>query len=322
MDSQLTVGDARPLLYTAAQLNDPNDPQFLVLLNQACERLLYSGKWEGSIVKVLFAGAPFGYISLPFRYLSALAANYYCTGIPIFSQFHRYVESGPGFFLGETLDDQSQLFWRGELIDQGDDYPTDIDVISPGGIQLFSSGIDNGKTARIFGIQAETGKPVYDNQGEEGEELVLTFPFTQSIYRYSAIYGFQKQATKGKVDMWVLPDSGVNYLISSYQPPETRPNYHRYQVGKTDKPIRTLCQRRFVPMIVDTDWVIPGNIGALKYALQALVYEDLNRNDDAKQQWEYSYLLLNQQTRSTRGGARVDVPIPTLDWGCSFDQTN
>jgi len=321
MDTQINVANARPLLYKAAQLTDPNDPQFLVYLNQACERLLYSGKWEGSIVKVIFAGS-IGYITLPWQYLSALAANYFCAGVPIFSQFHQYIESGPGMFWENSTDDQNLWFWRGELIDQGDDYPTQLDIIEPGGLRLYSNATDNGKTARIFGIQAETGMPVYDNQGNEGEPLVLTFPFVQTVNRYSAIYGFQKDITKGKTDLWVIPSSGVNYQISSYQPPETRPLYHRYRVGKTDKPIRTLCQRRFIPLVAETDWVIPGNIGALKYALQALVYEDLNRNDDAKQQWDYSYVLLNQQTKATRGGARVDVPVPTLDAFCSFDWTN
>ena len=323
MDTSITVADARPLLYQAAQLTDPNDPQFLVSLNQACERLLYSGKWEGSIVKVIFAGS-IGYITLPYRYLSALAANYYCTGVPIFGQFHQYIESGPGSFTetGVTDNANDAQFWRGELIDQGDNYPTELDIILPGGIQVFSSAVDNGKFARIFGIIAETGLPAYDNQGNEGEEVTLTFPFVQTVNRYSSIYGFQKDKTKGNVSLWVVPATTSNYLISTYQPPETRPNYHRYKVGATTKPIRTLCQRRFVPMVVETDWVIPGNIGALKYALQGLVYEDLNRNDDAKQQWDYAYVLLNQQTRATRGGARVNVPVPTLDAFCSFDYTN
>lgn len=302
MNTQLTRGD----VYNALKDLFP-DSLFNYLLNGAQQALIQNGKWKGAIARVVFNSSVDGYITLPPYYLAVLKAQFACVPVQTFSQFHEYMESGPG-----ELD--KNINFIGELVDMGDGFPTQYSIGEAGSIQLYSGGSDNGTVVRIFGINAETGLPVFDNQGNEGEELTLNAPYVQSLYHYSEITGLQKTTTKGNVPIWVLPSSGTPYQIGLMLPFETRPSYRRYKCGTTKQTIRVICMRRFVPVVADTDWVIPGNLRAIKAAMQAIQNEDANNYDVSAPLWDYAYKALNDEAYVLRGGAQPEVAIQTWGW--------
>lgn len=302
--TQISVSDAED------QLSDftPAGMTFLQALNQVTGRLVTSGKWSGIFVSVAFPAAS-GFITLPPRYLSVLAGTFDRFPVLSFSQWFDYQEIG--------ICTTSEAFqWGGRLQDLGDGFVTQAPMDLPGGVRIYSTGSDNGKTVRLFGTRTETGLPVVDNNGNEGEELTLSAPFVQSIYHYDDLTGFQKEKTNGPLQVKVVPMNGdPEYQVAVYESYETRPSYRRYGVGPAEKTIRVLCQRRWLPAYAPTDWVWPGNISALQCGLQALSYERTGYDDSARENWDRSFYWLNQQSKAERGGNKVPVPTNVWGWG-------
>jgi hypothetical protein len=248
--------------------------------------------------------------------------------VPIFGEFHRYQESGPGI-------PRETASWIGQLQDLGDGFCTQRDIqqedlesrpiipAKPGTVRLFSTGSDNGKVVRLFGIREETQEPIVDNAGNLGENITLTAPFTDSAYHYSQLTDIQKPYTNGPVNAWVVPtDGSATYQISVWLTFETRPRYHRYFVGHSENAIEVLCQRRPVAVRAETDWVIPGNLAALKFGLKALRHEDSGYEDKAEKNWATSLKWLDDEAAATRGGAQPSNPVGVWGWNQPVPQTN
>lgn len=322
MNTRLSVATAR----TALERYVRSSSEFIPYLNQAMERLLYSGKWKGAVVKVTF-DASLGYITLPPDMLSILAGTYCGVPSPVFDQFYHYYESGPG-----TYNDALQ--WGGVFSDQGDGFPTQFSIIEaeenrfppvvavPGSVQLFSSASDNGKAVRLFGIEEETGRPVFDSNGVEGEQLILSSPSVISTKHYSRVTGVEKLPTNSIVTAWCVPSGGGDsYQLATWLPWETMPQYRRYWLKSTEHVIQTLCQRRFMPVSAETDPVYPDSLAALKFALKALVHEDQGYEEIAMGEWDAAINWLNQEATASRGGAKPSNPINTWGMGTPFPYT-
>jgi hypothetical protein len=305
MDTQTTLGSAREAL----EIYVPNGAvEFKGKMNQVLERLAYIGKYRGNILSVVFP-AHSGYITLPPAYASILAGSYDRWPVEIASQWQPYFELG-------WCDPNEAQGWNLRLQDLGDGYVTQFDIVAPGSVRIYSTGSDNGATVRIFGTRTETGLPVTDNQGNLGEEITLNSPVVQSLYHYDDITGFQKTHTKGPVQMRLLPmGGGAEYLLSEYQTYETIPSYRRFQTGPNEKTVRVLCQRRYIPVSAETDFVIPGNIAALKFGLKGLELEDAGyeRVQESQECWAQCVNWLNQEAKAFRGGGQI--PIMLNAWG-------
>lgn len=304
MDTQLTVADAESQLSQYV----PPGSVFLDKLNQVCEILINSGKWKGTFMALALPNVQ-EYITLPPRYFSVLAGKFDNFPVQTLTNWFSYMEVGPAE-LAETQ------WWTGRLLDEMDGVVTQVALAGAGGVRIYSNAIDNGKTVRLYGTRTETGEPVVDNQGVEGEEIVLNAPFVQALYHYDNLDGVQKQLTKATVQAKVVPINGdAEYQVAEWQPWETRPSYRRYFIGPAAKTVKVLCKRRFIKMISSTDWVIPGNVSALKFGLKALALEDSGYEsvNESQMCWNQAYERLNQEAKSMRGGAQV--PIPTLAWG-------
>ena len=102
-------------------------------------------------------------------------------------------------------------------------------------------------------------------------------------------------------------------LLSTYYPGETAPCYRRYQTGLLEEAVLLICNRRFIPLRNETDWVIPGSISALRYGLKMLAYEKAGQLAEAADAFNKGLGFLNQEAKSARGGTRVTINVdPTL----------
>ena len=128
MDTRLTLADVRAILYPMVNPSDANDPVFLQMINEVQERFINSGKWKGSIVTLRIESSS-GFITMPYNYAAALAMTYDRYPSPIFTEFHQYVEEGPGK-MDETLN------WPGILIDLGDGFCTQADIPAAGVVRV------------------------------------------------------------------------------------------------------------------------------------------------------------------------------------------
>lgn len=309
MNTRLTVADVRAVLGDVVNPNDKDDSRFLPLLNKSCERLQNNGIWKGGMVEVTFATAD-RFFTLPFEYLSVLGSTYNKCPQPILGQWLTYQENGPG-----ELDDTKA--WPGQLVDLGDGFPTQLDIpddYQGNTLRIYSDLSDDGTQVTVMGLD-QSGNQVLDGVGGYGETVILTSPFTALSTAFSRITGVMKQLTKKRVSLTILDDSSAPYTLSTYEPIETRPSYKRYQTGDADKEIRCICRRRFVPCVNETDWVYPGNLAALENEIRSLMFEESNDAANASAFHDRALTFLNEEAKSSRGGARPPVVIQHFDGG-------
>lgn len=309
MNSRLTLAQVRAILSPMVNADDPNDPLFLSMTNEVLERYLNSGKWKGSVITLRIASST-GVITLPFNYAAVLAMTYNKVPFPTFTEFHQYVEEGPGK-VDETL------HWPGILLDLGDGFCTQTDPTTASFIRVYSSALDNGDTVRVYGKL--NGVIVYDADGNEGEEVTLAAPFVATTNQFDEITGFTKPLTTARVYLkgW---DGSTETLLATYQPNETVPVYRRYQTGVCEREIRIICQRRFIPVVAETDILPIGNISALRAGIQARLFEDASDFDAADASFTRGLNFLNDEAKAFRGGGRATINYNPAPWAMATAQ--
>jgi hypothetical protein len=304
MDTRLTVADCRNALYTEVDATDINSPLFLPALNEVVERYTNSGKWKGATPRVTLPMDGRNYISLPHWYQSVLVMRYQRVPRPIFTQFYEFSESGPG-----EIPDANN--WTGVMIDLGDGFPTQVDIVSAGPLRITISNVsDANKTIRLFGLDAN-GADVYSSDGSLGINVTTANPSVTTSQVFSKVTGVQAPNMAAPWILYVMND-GVPVPLSTYYPGETRPQYRRYQTGILNEAIQLICHRRFNLLRNETDWVIPGNQTALRYGLKALAYEKAGQLDMAQASFSAGLSYLNQEAKAARGGARISLNILPL----------
>ena len=307
MNTRLTVADVQAAL-------QPNFPDFNIsTLNEVCERFFNSGKWKGLVVNVDFPSAN-GYITLPYEFESVLCLTYDRVPVQTYTQFHTYQINGPGDF------DESQQ-WPGILIDLGDGFTTQIDIQNPSVLRVYTDAADNGKTILINGID-QNGNPVFAADGSLGESIVCAAPFVTTVNQYSVVTGIQATPDPTIVmqKSWNLFCTGDNAIIGSYFPGESRPLYRRYQTCQADKKIRLLCQRRFIPVRNLSDWVIPGNMPAIRAGYWSWKFQDGSDTQQSEAAFNEGLKWLNNEAKTLRGGGVPGTAF--VNWyamgGCGY----
>lgn len=306
-DTALTVAIARQYLERYV----PPNEDFLPMLNQACEILVNKGKWKGMVIDCIFDSST-GYITLPYEIQSILAVTVRNVPEVVFGEFQTYITTGPGKL---KFDMQNQ----GILVDWGADVPTMVspDPQEPATLKLtIAKAADAGKSMRIYG-KYPNGDDFVDADGVRGVTITSAFPTVTTTLQAAYITGVE--LPDGRIDNWYLYGTvdGTDTLLSRYYPFESIPNYKRYitqtiQDSASSNIYPTIglkCMRRFIPMQAETDFVWPGNISALKWALKALVHEDAGYEEKAAAEWEMAVSRLDEQTRASRGSALMPIPF-------------
>lgn len=317
MTSQVTVADLR------IQIGDlfPTGDSFLTLLNQATQRLVQSGRWAGSQVYCSWASVPLGYVTLPYELLSIMGVNIGGFVAPQFGNMHEFIVSGPGH-----IDETQPATGIFDFLNDG--YPTRIDIPTPGSTLriTLTNAADFPKTWRLYGTD-ENDKVIFSSSGE-GIPLATTALSTDTTQKFNSITGIQCPVSANGYSnvafpwrLYAVSPLAVATELSYYYPNESRPSYARYKTGvwNTDGvaqlAVRALCQRRYIPVYKETDWVIPGSTGALKAALQAVQNEDATNYAEADPLWERAISILNNEVHSARGGNKPELSIPQSQFG-------
>lgn len=120
-----------------------------------------------------------------------------------------------------------------------------------------------------------------DNEIFAPVTLDLASGTTTTSQAYNSLPLIEKKVTQNAVKLYsVDTTSAVATLIATYAPGETIPSYKQFSVpSATDQDVVTaLCTLQYVPVVADTDLVVPSNTNAIALGLQALTYRDF-RND-------------------------------------------
>jgi hypothetical protein len=309
---RITLGEAKLQLYSAVVPNlnsQENVDRLTSYLNLAQERLINSGKWNGTIFPVRFV-SPEGVITLPRRFISALAAKWVkdeASG-PI------KIRNGWFSYLTPISDLWSSTYWPRYgfndtfISDMGDGFCTFKE--SPYEEYYLKIEIENPEDANNYVVIKGTAS--------NGGSVTLTTALVNPTITPNQIFKgqlamFQKPVTYGGINIYAVnaADQSQEELIGEYENSETTASYHRYAVPNDPEVdyLDVLCKLRYVPCVVDTDEVVVSNLGALKNMLISLRYEDEADLERSEMFFMKALQLLNGETKETRGGSRWTLNI-------------
>ena len=332
---RLTLKEARQQLYTAAVPNldsQQNIERFNQLCNLACERLINSGTWSATYQHVRFPVDNIRhYISLPPQYLSVLAVSYEREGengcvsttpVQIRNEWLTVLGNGPFLWDFGSWADYGFQAWTSYSDDQGDGFCTFRDSPYAEYYLRFEIEDANDATKQILvkGFDQDE-RIIYSPAAPnafQGILVTLANPSVTTSQVFTRQLSFiQKPLTQGYVKLYAVDvDTAEEVQIGEYQPSESNPCYHRYRIAKCScdgdngiTHVRTILKRRYFPAVSDLDEVFPTNLGALRKTIAALKYEE--QNDEGRYQINFdgALSLLNDETKSARGGAAMKLRI-------------
>src|SRR5215831_4435621 len=279
-------------------LTGQTDPRFLNLLNEAQERLVYAGMWWGLIQKWRFCATD-GCIALPSQFATLEAVAVCGRPIAVRDQFYEFLENGFGI-RGQNITTTTQgtispccggvsgVCGVQEALYRGH-YPTFADIQPPGKqLQLVCDKLsDVGKTVLCLGYDDNNNwiRTLQNGVVSDGEVVSLSqAPGTNSVSNFSVVTDLQPpQNLDGQWWLYEFTVSGgAQRLIGQYQYFDVRPTFARYffpailpTVGQPPGScsqilVEALVKLEFIPAKRDTDYLIIGNLPALKELMMAL----------------------------------------------------
>ena len=281
--------------YASATQTQLDDATFRI--NQVCENFLNSGKWTGSIRRIVIPIYD-GYITLP-RELGTilgikLLTDRGCTCVSqIYTKFHEFAHNVPNCCSTGTypISETAQTF-----ITPTAPFTFRVKSTVTAGTIKFIGGWDE-DDEEIF-----TTDTVNIVNGEvDGTVTYGAMPMTG---------GIQKSVTTVPVELYSVDGDGVETLIAVYGPNETVPAYKKYKVPEWNPNFQSVLVQgklAYVEAVNDTDIIIPSNWGALKLGLKALRSEDTEEDDSADKDWQRAYDRLNSQVTEAEGDSEFPM---------------
>jgi hypothetical protein len=282
----------------------PSDPAFVSMLNEATQRLLSRGKWVGTYGTYQIQTSS-GTMTWP-RQLETIESIAICnTPVTIRNQWYEFAESGPGL-QGDLATDACGTCVGGQLLDRGNFCTfTDItglvskvriytDVAEAGGAQVLLLGYDQNNNwirTQVGGIWQD-GEYVLLNGGAGGH--------VDSTHLFSKLVAVQKPVTNGFIRLYAYDTVAlVQTAIAVYEPTDTQCSFRRSFINdisnmngcgcnlvnpQTNLPVQVtvIGKFAFIPVAVDTDYLIIGNIPALKEMCRAVRYGEMDTQDAAQ----------------------------------------
>lgn len=179
--------------------------------------------------------------------------------------------------------------------------------ISPCTLRIYTSDpADQADGNRVFlqGLD-QNGSQIYTTDGLTevmGEFVVVGTPFADSTYQYSQITGIQKDVTVGFIQIFqVDPVTGNQTLLLTMEPSETVAGYRRYYLNglppsccnapTTTVPLQVtaIAKLELVPVAVDTDYLLIGNLEAITEEVQSVRYSEID-SESAKKMAQEKHL--------------------------------
>jgi len=166
----------------------------------------------------------------------------------------------------------------------------------------------------------------------QGNTYFDTIPGIESVLKVIAIDPTYMQGEPGDImsDWYPFDESGLGWLPANYAgdlqiirqgnspasplPSGATADTQRYRViGKVPENRQMYCivRRGYVPLVNDTDLLIPSNRNAYRYGVQAYNYENVNELERAQVYWDYAFKCLNDETNSFEEGELAQIQIQT-----------
>jgi len=269
-----TLADIRASRIPESVNCTPTDSRILQYINEATERLLLQGHWWGTTAKYAI-NVTSGSITLPRQIATIEKVAVSNQPIPVRDFWYEWLENGLG--TRETTSGTDECLFQGR-------WPTISDIVPTGKqVNLICDVVaDVGKEVLILGYD-DSGNWIRTEQDgvmADGEVIALAqTPGTNSTHNFSSVTDIQ--APDDLDGQWWLyeydTDTDAVRMIGEYDYDETRPSFARYLIpslGSGTTLVEALVKLDFIPVRVDTDYLLIGNIPALKHMCMAIKAEE------------------------------------------------
>jgi hypothetical protein len=251
------------------------------------------------------------------------------SAVQINNQFYEYLYAGvgPKSYSGTTT--CSGCCSPIAVFDRGV-YPTCRDLSDPPKLlRAYASDVrDIGKRLLIKGLD-DNYRVIRDTDNGldvDGLFMTLSSPFTDSASQFTEIKGIIKDYTYGDVMLYEVDmNTGAQTLLATFMPNEPAPVYRRYYLDNlpdsccctgTTIQVDGLAKLDFVPISQDTDFLLLGNLEALKEECESIFYSEKD-SMQAQQMSEYKHKkaikLLQNELVHYLGRERPAINMPL--WG-------
>lgn len=297
----------------------PDDARVFSYVNRACQRLLYKGKWKGTIARYRIC-ANSGCLVWP-RQIETIEAYAVCRrpGTPRTGWFE-FIGSGPGVLDGRTCAGHN-------LIDREDVCSFD-NVLGTG--KLLAVYCDKQEAAgATITIQYNDGggnfvRKAYNGVMIDGERIALppagTYAYSTFTVATSGLLRVYKDETVGIVRLYEYdPITTLLRPLGYYAPDETTPIYRASElpglrsVGSTTIgtstctgiPVEVRAKIRFIPVSDDDDFMVISYPEAIRLGCQAVLKEENGKFAEAESIFQIAQKALDEQLNHYRGSGTV-----------------
>ena len=316
---RLRLSDVRSTIARVLGVCETSD-RVVDLLNEAQRRLLYRGKWVGTIARyrICINNSCFTWP----RNIETIEAWSLCStpGV-IRNAFFEFLGNGPG----RMTEDTSAVH---TLLDRGFAATFDDPVATAENkVRLHSSVTETaGLYANIQGFDenAQWVRTLHSGSWIDGENIEISSTYQYSTTRWSNITGFNKPVTNGPLWLYEYSTtlSSVVKALGYYENDETVAYYRRSMIpGLADagsccgsesdcsnKTIMVLAKLAYIPVRVDADYLLLGNLPALKDMVRSIDFAEKNMPAEAAA-YEASAIRELQNELNSHSGSGVVQPI-------------
>jgi hypothetical protein len=316
-----------------------DNAKLVEIINEAQQRLIFAGGetgWWGSWFRTVFTvdSATNPYITLPRSIARVINWDICRWPVRIQNEFYEFLEAGIGLQpITNCSGNSFQSCNMMESYDRGQ-FPTFLDLV-PGNKRLrfyLTDAIDVGARILVQG-KDQNGMTIYSLDGNvqvQGIFLNLTTPFVDTPFDISLLTGLQKDVTVGQVRIYEVDMlTGAQRLLSFMEPSEEVAGYRRYflnglprnccdptNTGVTTVQVTAMAKLAFIPVSVDTDYLIIQNMAALKEECQAVRFGEMDDSTSAQQAAIRHSKALNLLNGELRHHLGKEMPaINFAPWG-------
>lgn len=302
----------------------PNDARFTRFVNQAVRRLLETGEhFWGSHARFLFCLNDHC-VTLP-RQIANIEAVAVCDWpMPIRNSWFEFLENGYGISGcddgscgGSGVKPRGTACCFTDILGTNKKIRVYADVAEAAGAKITLQGYDENKNW----IRTQVGGEWID-----GEQVLISTTVQVTTKFFTSLTSVLKPETNGTVRLYEYDTTlTTQRAMAVYEPDEKRPNYRRYLIpGLNDSggacensKVTIEAKLEFIPVKNDEDWLLIGNMDAIKLACQAIRKENADLWQEGEVYWAKAKRALQNELSHRRGGGIVSpVRMPSRDiWG-------
>ncbi len=322
-----TLANAKdPASGIARVLNiSPEDDRFVAYLNEAQQRLVMTGElFYGQTARYQFCLTE-GCITWPRQIATIESASVNGFSIPIRNGWFEFLESvglqGDASSCGDgscnwpfgNICGGTQLYDRGNACTFADIRGTDkkikvyADVTESSTATILLQGWD----ANQNWIRSQTS----DGTWYDGELVALSTTPQLSTKFFTSLVAVQKLETNGAIRLYEYDTVNLTQrAIAIYEPTETNPSYRRSLIpglsnsgGECEtQQVTVMAKLEFISAKFDNDWLLIGNLPALKDMCQSIKFAECQVFDDAVKYEARAVQCLRRELSHYRGHGVVN----------------